>query len=98
MIVNICGIPHKVVECEDKFDIDTHCGMISYTDAEIKINKNMDDKIKKETIMHEMLHGMLAHLGYMEQSNDEQFVNALSNAMYQGFEIKEVDFEVKGVE
>ena len=62
--------------------------MIRYT--EIKINKDMDDKIKNETIMHEMLHGMLAHLGY-EQANDEQFVNALSNAMYQGFEIKEVE-------
>lgn len=90
MIVNICGIPHKVIECEDKFDIDTHCGMINYTKAEIKINKDMNDEIKKETIMHEMLHGMLAHLGY-EQAEDEQFVNALSNAMYQGFEIKEVE-------
>lgn len=89
MIVNICGISHKVIECEDRFDMDTHCGLIDYVNAEIKINKNMNDEIKKETIMHEMLHGMLAHLGY-EQAEDEQFVNALSNAMYQGFEIKEI--------
>lgn len=27
MIVNICGIPHKVIECEDNFNVDTHSTM-----------------------------------------------------------------------
>ncbi len=26
MKVNICGVPHTVVECEDKFNVDTHFG------------------------------------------------------------------------
>ena len=30
MIVNICGIPHDVVECDDNFDIDCHMGMIEH--------------------------------------------------------------------
>lgn len=28
MIVNICGIPHKVIEIEDNFDLDVHFGQI----------------------------------------------------------------------
>lgn len=90
MRVNICGIPHTIVELEDSFDFDSHFGQIEYQRSIIKINKDMSQDIKNETICHEMLHGMLTHLGYTEQSQDEQFVNALSNAIYQGFKIKEV--------
>lgn len=95
MKVNICGIIHEVVEKEDAFDSDNcHYGQIDYKTCEIEINKKLDDEIKKETIFHEMLHGMLVHLGYYEESQDEKFVQALSNAMYQGFEVKEQEHEV----
>lgn len=45
MTVNICGIPHKVVECEDKFDVDSHFGQIDYRlvkseSFDIKVIKN----------------------------------------------------------
>jgi len=88
MKVNICGIPHTVIECEDYFDVDTHLGQIDYKACEIRINKDMSMEAKKETICHEMVHGILVHLGYTEQSQDEQFVQALANAIYQGFDIK----------
>lgn len=88
MIVNICGVPHKVIECEDSFDADTHFGMIDYKQCKILINKDMSEESKKETLCHEMVHGMLVHLGYNDYSNDEQLVQALGNAIYQGFEIK----------
>ena len=88
MIVNICGIPHKVIECEDNFNVDTHFGQIDYKACEIRINKDMADEAKKETICHEMVHGILVHLGYTEQSDDETFVQALANAICQGFDIK----------
>lgn len=90
MIVNICGVPHKVVECEDKFNTDVHFGQIDYKTCEIRINEDMTEESKKETLCHEMVHGILVHLGYNEQSQDEQFVQALGNAIYQGFEIKEL--------
>jgi hypothetical protein len=35
-----------------------------------------------------MIHGILVHLGYTEQSQDETFVQALANAIYQGFDIR----------
>jgi hypothetical protein len=88
MTVNICGVPHKIVEYEDKFDVDTHFGQIDYKSCEIRINKDMTDANKKETICHEMMHGILVHLGYNDYAGDEQFVQALGNAIYQGFEIK----------
>ena len=88
MKVNICGIPHKVIECEDRFDVDAHFGQIDYKACEIRINKDMTEASKKETLCHEMVHGMLTHLGYSEYSQDEQLVQALGNAIYQGFEIK----------
>lgn len=89
MKVNICGIPHEIVECEDSFTADaTHFGEIDYQQCKIKINKNMAVAAQEETIIHEMVHGMLVHLGYTEQSNDETFVQGLANAIYQNFEIK----------
>lgn len=89
MKVNICGISHEIVECEDFFSTDaTHFGEIDYKACKIKINKDMADEAKEETIIHEMVHGILVHLGYSEQSQDEQFVQALGNAIYQGFDIR----------
>ena len=88
MKVNICGIPHTIIECEDYFDVDIHFGQIDYKACEIIINKNMATEAKEETICHEMIHGILVHLGYSEQSQDETFVQALANAIYQGFDIR----------
>ena len=91
MIVNICGVPHTVVECEDRFDMDCHFGQIDYRACEIRINKNMSDARKIETICHEMVHGIFVHLGYNEYVENEQLVQALGNAIYQGFSIKNLE-------
>ncbi len=88
--VNICGIPHKVCLCEDNFDTDLHMGQIRYADAEIRINKNAAEAMQMQALFHEMLHGMLIQIGRNEESNNECFVQALSNAMYQSFTVKEV--------
>lgn len=88
MIVNICGIPHTVKECEDCFDTDYHFGQIDYRDCVIKINKDMTPHMKSEVLCHEILHGIFVHLGYSGQSSDEQFVQALASAINQSFEVK----------
>lgn len=88
MKVNICGVTHTVIECEDKFDVDIHFGQIDYKTCEIRINKNLAEEAKEESICHEMVHGMLVHLGYSELSQDETFVQGLGNAIYQGFDIR----------
>lgn len=93
MTVNICGIPYQVVEAEDCFDVDAHFGQIDYKHATIRINKDLTPEIKNETLCHEIMHGILVHLGYSEQSQDEQFIQALGNALNQGFVVKEYKHE-----
>lgn len=90
MKVNICGLPHEIIETKDNFNTDCHMGQIDYKDLTIRINEDMPTIAKEETICHEMIHGILVHLGYMDLSNDEQLVQALGNAVYQGFEIKSI--------
>lgn len=91
MIVNICGIPYTVIECEDNFDVDAHFGQIDYKQALIRINKGLTTEIKTESLCHEIVHGMLVHLGYSEQTQDEQFVQALGNAINQSFIVREAN-------
>lgn len=89
--VNICGVPHKIEECKDSFDIDLHMGQIDYKNCTIKINADMTEDMKKEAICHEMVHGIFLHLGYNDYTNDEQLVQALANAISQGFSIKYIE-------
>ena len=90
-MVRICGVPHKIIECKDNFDVDTHFAQIDYKACEIRVNKDMSEEAKEEAICHEIVHGMLVHLGYAEQSQNEQFVQALGNAIYQSFDIRMVE-------
>ncbi len=87
--VNICGIPYRVMECVDSFNIDLHFGQIDYAGAIIKINMMASDEIKMQALFHEMLHGMLVLIGRNSEAEDEQLVQALANAMYQSFRLKE---------
>ena len=89
--VNICGMPYTVKECEDHFDSDCHCGLIIHSECLIKINKNMHEEMKKATLCHEIMHGILLNIGREDLSNDENFVTALGNAIYASFEVKEVE-------
>ena len=85
MKINICGIPHKVIYCNDEFNTDTHYGQIDYGKAVIKISENVSNEQQDEALCHEVLHGILSHIGKSELSQDEEFVSVLSNAIYQSF-------------
>lgn len=87
--VTICGIPHSVKLYEDHFDTDTHFGQINYAKAEIRISKDVTPELQEQALFHEMLHGMLVLIGRNEEAADEQFVQALSMAMYQSFKTRE---------
>lgn len=87
--VNICGIEHSVIECEDNFDTETHMGQIDYGKCMIKINKDMPCQLKTAILCHEILHGMLIHIGREDLSEDEQLITALGNAINNAFLVKE---------
>ena len=87
-LVNICGVPYTIIECEDNFDADAkHFGQVDFLKAEIRINKNLAEALKKETLAHEAIHAILVHIGRADLSEDETFVQALGNAVYQTFGI-----------
>lgn len=86
--VKICGIPHKVIYCEDSFNMDTHFGQINYGKCVIKLNKDLPKEAMEETLVHEILHGIFVHLGYNNEAQNEQFVQALSNAINQIFALR----------
>ena len=80
----------RLVRCKDSFDNSTlHLGYIKFAEAEIRINESASAEMQKQTLFHEMLHGMLVLIGRTEEGNDEQFVQSLSLAMFNSFDIKE---------
>lgn len=94
--INICGIPHKVIEVDDVFDANGyHLGQIDYKDATIKIRKDMTEEMKAFTLMHEVVHGILTLIGEDEKSQDERFVQVLAMAIMGTFELKEPYKEVE---
>ena len=96
MMINICGIPHKIIFSEDNFSInDMNFGYIDYGNAVITINEKISEEQKIETLCHEIIHGIFFHIGREDLSENEQLVQALGNAIYQSFDIKYIDSEVK---
>jgi len=86
MTVNICGIPHKIVYVKDTaLTTELHLGQIAYGKAEITINEALAEPMKSEALCHEIVHGILMHLGMDDLCDDEKFVQQLSNALNQSF-------------
>ena len=84
--VNICGIPHMIEYCPDKFDGDgTHFGQITYSKALIQINSDASPQLQEEALCHEIIHGIFFHLGMDKEAGDEELVQKLANAINQSF-------------
>ena len=99
MMVNICGIPYTVREVPHHFNEgEVHLGEIEYLTCEILINENLPGNLKREVLCHEIMHGILHHLGY-EEENDEKMVQQLGNAINQTFDVRDMGpFEPRGEE
>lgn len=92
-IIDICGIPHEIIECKDIFDSDaSHFGQIDYKRCEIRINEDATPELKKQILAHEVIHGIFVHLGLNEYTGNEHLVQSLASAINQSFEpiIKEI--------
>lgn len=86
--VNICGVPYKVYHKEDAFKSDAlHFGEIKYKESEIILSTGMNEELEKETLIHEIVHGVLWHIG-RDDLNNEQFVQALAQAISGSVEVK----------
>lgn len=90
MKINICGIPHEVIESNDNFEGNT-CGIIDYMGCTITLNKRLTPEAKRETLFHEIVHGIFHHIGRNDLASDETLVQTLGNAIYQTFELKNTE-------
>lgn len=85
MTINILGIPYEIREV-DIIDRDTHLvGQISYTDQIIRIEKGLGKEFRRQTVIHEVVHGILEGLGYRDINTDEQKVQGIASALHQLF-------------
>lgn len=87
--VTICGIPHKIDVVYDGFNNDETLRQIEYAPAIIKLNGKMSDEMMNVTCIHEVVHSMLTHLGYVDLSNNENLVCGLATAIDSVFKFKE---------
>lgn len=89
--VKICGIPYEVEICSDDWELDEiNFGQIKFKECKILINDSACEAMQEQTLVHEIVHGMLMQLGYQEYSLDEKFVQALAMAINQSFDVRGV--------
>lgn len=87
--IKICGIPYKIIEKECIESSNGRClGLITYDEGTIEIRKGQQPDYYRQTLIHEVVHGMLVMIGRNELSEDETFVQSLALAISQTFELK----------
>lgn len=91
-IVKICGVPFEII---DKEVIDAYAdggiclGRISHDKGIIEMRNSLSEGIYMQTLIHEVVHGMLVMIGRNDLSDDETFVQTMALAISQTFNLKE---------
>lgn len=85
-IIDILGIPYKIIEVEQVDNKDYYAdGEVDYDKQIIKLNKNLEKDRKIEVLCHEVIHAIAEHLKIDEINNNEHLVQCLGNSIYQVF-------------
>ena len=80
--VKIMATDYKIEEVEQIDKNRRILGEIDYINQTIKLEKGLSDELKKEVLMHEILHGILEKLGFDDLNNDEQKVQSIASTLY----------------
>lgn len=80
--VNILGLTYDVQEVEVVDRGEALWGKIDHNSQVIRIDANATEERKGQTFLHEVLHGVLAGLGFEELNADESAVQSISAALY----------------
>lgn len=86
--IKICGIPYQIIEKECIEGNGRVLGEITYDECVIKMREGMNPDYYNQTLIHEVVHGMLVMIGRNDLSEDETFVQSLALAISQTFELK----------
>lgn len=84
MRITICGLPFDVSFVEEvEMGEPNTIGKI-FTDRQlILIKKSLSTEQKAQTILHEVIHGILIGIGLNEFSDNENLVQGLAQALHQ---------------
>lgn len=91
--VDICGIPHKIVEKEYIEGDGRVLGEIEYSSCTISLRKDQTPEMYQQTLIHEVVHGMLFQIGRGDLSNDETFVQSLAMAINLTFRLRDEEHD-----
>lgn len=93
-IVKICGVPYEIIDKDYIESDDGRCvGRITYDECIIEMRKGQHPDYYNQSLVHEVVHGMLVMIGRNDLSNDETFVQTLALAISQTFDLKEEENE-----
>lgn len=84
MQVTICGIDYTIerVPVIDEGVEGIVQGQIHYSQGKILIKDGLPKQIEEEVLIHEIVHGILNHIGESELAENETFVQGLANGIY----------------
>lgn len=80
--VKILGLTYKVQEVDVVNKEQALWGKIDHQQQIIRIDAEISDERKGQTFLHEILHGVLAELGYFQLNKDENAVQSISATLY----------------
>lgn len=88
-IVKICGIPYEIIDKEVIECNSGRCvGLITYDEGRIEMRKGQHPDYYRQSLIHEIVHGMFVMIGRNDLSDDETLVQSLALAISQTFELK----------
>lgn len=83
--VNILGVVYQVSEVDVVNKEELRRGEINYMTNEIRIDRNLVQSAKEQTLMHEILHAVFDLLGLDELNADENKVQGIATALHHVF-------------
>lgn len=95
MNININGINYEVSYDNDIITADNSIGQIKYNQQQIKLHKNIGDDVKLQTLMHEIIHGILYSNHYHDLNIDEEFVDRLATTIVNMMDTNDLLAELK---
>jgi hypothetical protein len=82
-VINILGIPYTVERVPYIDRNEYRAGEINFEAQEIKLLDTLKDAMAGTTFFHELIHGILMGLKFIDESNNEQLVQGLAVGLYQ---------------
>ena len=81
--VRILGLDYEIeeVECVSKEEL--RKGEINFLINRIRIDKSMPEDLKKQVLIHEMMHAIFDLLGFEDLYTDENKVQSIATALHQ---------------